>query len=285
MEESSVKRVCINGSSGFVGQQLIPFLKENGYKVITIKREYLNNPKELAGLINGCEAVINLAGASIAGRRWTKKYRKTILQSRIETTANLVTAIGQCDIKPKLLISASAVGIYDSLNQHTEASVNFAGDFPAEVCKAWENESAKAIPYTSVAIMRFGIVLGSEGGVLKKLRPLFKSGLGGKIGNGKQPFPFVSIKDLCRAALFIIQQQKQGIYNLVSPEKADNKRFTKALAQSSRCPALFIIPGFLLKLLLGERADIFLKGQDVIPNRLTIEGFKFDEPEIETAIK
>lgn len=285
MDALYCKRICINGASGFVGQELCYFLQQQGFEISVIPRAMYYKTRELSAFISGSRAVINIAGAPIAGKRWTKSYKKLIYDSRINTTSALAAAIAESDIKPAQFISISAVGIYDNQHQHTEHSDNLAHDFLAKVCKDWENEARRAETLTCVSIVRSGIILGTRGGVLKKLQPLFRFCLGGTIGNGKQAFPFISISDFCRIISHIMQQQSKDIYNAVSPSMTTNKGFTHTLASNLKRPAMFIIPGFILRLMLGEGARFILEGQQVIPQRLSDEGFVFEKADIDLALK
>ncbi|MBN2727853.1 MAG: TIGR01777 family oxidoreductase [Bacteroidales bacterium] len=286
MESLSNKKACIAGGSGFLGQRLSTFLIEKGYSVEILPRSvYQNDSDLLAEKINDADAVINLAGASIA-KRWTKSYIKEIEKSRMRSTRTIVEAIQKSHIKPRLLLSTSASGIYkDSDRVHDESSTDFADDFLGNLSKNWEAEAQKASAETRVAIMRLGVILGKDGGVIKRLKPLFKMMLGGRIGNGRQAFPYIHIDDVCNAALHIMTSEKSsGVYNFLSPELIDNRDFTKAFAKACKRKAVFIIPKFAVQLVFGKGASFILGGQKLIPRRLILEGFEFKYPNISSAL-
>jgi len=281
MGSSINKTVCIAGGNGFVGQALKTSLQQSGFTVLVLPRTlYQHDVQALADRIDGCHAVINLAGASI-GKRWTRSYRAEILNSRLVSTNNICKAMSLCNQPPERFISTSAVGIYDTSHQHSEDSIFFANDFLSDVCKRWELAADATPAYVRKSIVRLGVVLGKEGGTLKKLLPLFRMGLGGRMGSGKQAFSYIHIHDLCKAVLHILLQQNPSEkYNLVAPQIISNKEFTRALAQALHRPAWLFVPAFVLKLMLGKSADVILKGQQVIPSNLLNEGFEFDFPDI-----
>jgi len=281
MESSINKTICIAGGNGFVGQALSKFLQQSGFTVLVLPRTlYQHDVQALADRIDGCHAVINLAGASI-GKRWTRSYRAEILNSRLVSTNSICKAMSLCNQPPVRFISTSAVGIYDTIHQHSEDSIFFANDFLSDVCKRWELAADAAPDSVQKSIVRLGVVLGKEGGTLKKLLPLFRAGLGGRMGSGKQAFSFIHIHDICKAILHILSQQNsKEIYNLVAPQIISNKEFTRALAHALHRPAWLFVPAFILKFMLGKSADVILKGQQVIPANLLKEGFVFDFPDI-----
>lgn len=219
-------KVLISGSSGFIGSRLKPFLVKHGYVIDTLSREDLKNP---LNKIKNADAIINLAGVPII-KKWTKQYKKEIYQSRIYSTQNIVEAIKKTQ-KTKFFISTSAVGIYPSSGTHNEFSTEYANNFLAEVCKDWEKEAFEAKNITRTIIFRLGVVLGNTGGAFQKMLKPFKFGLGGKLGNGKQPMSWIHINDLLQVYKFALEQhQMDGIYNLVAPENINNAAFTKLLA-------------------------------------------------------
>ncbi|MPM20240.1 Epimerase family protein [bioreactor metagenome] len=276
MEFSNNRKILIAGGSGFVGKALQKTLAQSGFEVVVLPRSvYQGNDNSLKNLMENVYAVINLAGAPI-NSRWTKKSRKEILDSRITATTQLRNAVMLCKNPPQYFISASAVGIYDTTGVHDESSDAFSNDFPAEICKSWEAPVEKIKSKTHASIVRLGLVLGKDGGTIKKLLPLFKSGLGGKLGSGKQPFPYIHIQDVCKAVIHILSQSNPSeIYNFTSPQSITNKDFTRALAKALHRPSVFFIPSFILKFLFGKRASMILNGQQVIPRNLLNEGFQF----------
>jgi uncharacterized protein (TIGR01777 family) len=184
-----------------------------------------------------------------------------------------------------VFLSASAIGIYDSANTHTESSLAFSGSFLARVCINWEAEAMKAEPLTRVVILRLGVVLGEEGGALKKMYLPFSIGLGGKVGNGRQAVSFIHISDLVEAILFTISQEGlHGVVNAVAPFPADNAELTDKLAKVLNQPAWVPVPAFALKLVYGEGAQVLLEGQKVLPEKLLQAGFRFKYPTIQNAL-
>lgn len=273
--------VAISGSSGFLGTQLCNFLNHK-YNIIKLKRsDYSLAPDKLALVLKGSDYVVNLAGASIFGL-WTKKYRNTILQSRIETTRNLVRAMALMEQKPKLFISASGVNVYDDMHVHTEESSAFAHDFLADVCQQWEREAVNSsVP---VAIIRTSLILGNSGGFFKALNLTLPFRFIMKFGSGKQYFPFLHVSDYVSAIEFIMDKELSGVFNMVSLEATTYQSFYNTMKAFSRPLLIIPVPSFLLKLLPGGQSVIFLKGQHVVPNRLLKERFEFRYPSLEASI-
>ena len=278
--------IAITGAGGFIGKQLTAFFQAQGTEVRNIPRiQVATAAVEIAGLLDGVDVIINLAGAPIIGR-WTKAYKKTLFDSRISTTRMIVEAIGLMDKKPGLLISASAIGIYSQEGEQTEKKFLKADDYLGVICSAWEQEAKKAVPFTRVVIARFGIVLGKDGGALTRMIPLFKSGLGGKIATGRQGFSWIHINDLLKAVQFIIDNRNlSGEFNFTAPEVVDNSKFTRVLSKIVKRPAFFAVPAFALKLLFGEGAIAITGGQFAPPKHLLGEGFQFRFPGLQEALK
>jgi uncharacterized protein len=274
-------KVAINGSSGFLGTQLCKFLKHK-YNIITLKRsDYSIAPDKLALLLEGSDYVINLAGASIFGL-WTKSTRRRILNSRIDVTRNLVAAIALMDRRPKLLITASGVNIYDDQHLHTEESMLYASDFLGEVVMKWEHEALKCV--IPVAIIRTGLVLDRRGGFFKSLTQTLPFKFVVKFGSGSAFFPFIALGDYLSAMEFIISNNLQGVFNMVAPAIPTYTGFYRSL---QKVFSIFVlpIPAFILKVLPGRQSDLFLKGQQVVPQRLLNEGFTFGCPDITTNLQ
>jgi uncharacterized protein (TIGR01777 family) len=225
--------------------------------------------------------VINLAGQNIFSR-WNESYKKLIFESRIRSTENVVSALKE----GALLINVSAIGYYGDKGDTFVTEDSSSGeDFLAKVCIEWEKAALKAKERGGrVIITRFGIVLG-KGGMLSKILPIFKWGLGGTLGNGRQWFSWIHIKDLVSAILFLIKNEKEGIYNLVSPKPVTNKEFTKALGRLLKRPTLLPVPVFALRLLFGELADAITYSVKAYPKNLLEAGFKFEFEEIEKALR
>jgi len=280
-------KVGITGASGFIGQQLIASLQLKGHTCVALKRDLLYNPeKGLADLLTGCDAVINLAGAPIL-QRWTANNKLTIYSSRVDTTLNLTETIRKIPAaqRPKVFVSASAVGIYQTGLEHDESSKEFDRGFTGTVVLGWEKASESIPPSTRRVIFRIGVVLGKESQTVKQLRPLFKAGLGGKIGSGQQAFPFVHIDDLVSAfETALTDENYSGIYNLVAPKSINNAEFTKCFAQTLNRPALAPAPAFAIRLVFGKASGLLLEGATVNPKRLKEAGFTFSYPTIEKAL-
>jgi len=281
-------KIAISGSTGFIGKQLSDYLLRSGYELIMISRgDYAGGCNQLAKVINSADVIINLAGSSVL-QRWTIKNKQQILSSRIDTTRMLVEAVLRLlpEHRPSVFINASAIGIYKNSETHDEFSAALGTDFLATVCKAWESETTPLSDLNlRLCIVRIGIVLGTTGGSLGKMLPLFKAGIGGRIGSGRQPFSFIHIADFCRAIGHLITNNKSaGVYNLVSPEPTTNELFTKVLSYHLHRPAFFTVPAFALKLVYGEASGMLTNGARVVPARLPKEGFRFQFPDILSAV-
>lgn len=278
-------KAAITGASGFIGSRLKAHLESINWQVVPLGRqEFLLDEKQLSNLIEGCDVIINLAGVPIITRH-TAKNRKIIFESRINTTLKLINAIKLANQKPKHLISASAVGIYSETGVNTESTNSFASGFVAHVVKEWENAARKVESPTLLTIVRIGIVLDGKLGALPTMMLPFKLGVGGNIGSGKQMLSWIHIDDLIRAFLFIIDAKREGVYNFTSPGYISNAEMTVAIAKALNRPAFFTVPGFALKLLYGKGAEILTSGQIAYPERLLKEGYVFQHPEIDDALK
>ncbi len=281
-------KIAISGGTGFIGKQLSDLLLRSGHEPIVISRTELSAGSDhLAKVIKSADVIINLAGAPIL-QRWTEKNKQVILSSRLDTTRKLVEAVrlNLPEHKPSIFISTSAISIYKKWESHGEQSANFGSDFLAIVCKAWEKEAEPLIDLNvRLCTIRIGMVLGSTGGSIKTMLPLFKLGLGGKIGSGKQPFSFIHIDDVCRAIEFLILNDKcKGVYNFVAPNSVTNELFTNALSKELHRPAIFTVPSFVLKLIFGKASDLIIDGVMVKPAHLLKDGFQFKYPDIGSAL-
>ncbi len=284
------KQIFIAGGSGLLGQFLERHFDKNGYKVTILSRsggshdvKYPDTPEELAELISGASAVINLAGASVVGKRWNKAYKKVLYDSRIKTTKYLVEAINIAEVKPQIFISASAVGYYgDAGDKELTEDLDNADGFIAELCRDWEAEAKKANVPTFIP--RIGIVLTKDGGALKEMLTPFKFFIGGPIGSGKQWFPWVHILDVFRIFKFAIEENLEGTYNIASPYPVRMSEFAKTLGKVMNRPSLFKVPGFVLKIILGESAQEVMRSQKVIPKNLTDKKLTFQYPHLKDAL-
>jgi uncharacterized protein (TIGR01777 family) len=231
--------------------------------------------------------IINLNGAGIADKRWTKKRKQTLRQSRILHTKNLVGALRERHIRTELWLNASAVGYYgdhgqDPVTENTVANYDFAH----ALCKEWEHASSEAKPLSERhCILRLGLVLSPQGGFLAKITPPFKLGLGAILGDGNQFMPWVHIDDVVSAVLFLHKNKElTGAFNITAPQPVSNDTFSRILAKSLRRPLILRTPSWLLKLLLGEMSVLLTGGQRAIPERLVSSGFTFKHPKLEDAL-
>ena len=291
-------KIVISGASGLIGTQLVNHLASNGHEVVRLVRrspksgEVQWNPKAGtldAAALEGSDAVIHLSGAGIGDKRWTNSYRKEILDSRTQTTALLANTIASLSQKPKVFLSGSAIGIYGARNdeQLTEVSTHGTG-FLADVCEHWEAAAKPAVDAgVRTVFLRTGIVLTPKGGALKKLLPLFKLGVGGKFGNGKQWQSWISIDDEIGAIEHLLTANVSGAVNLTAPNPVTNAEFTKVLASVLKRPAIVPVPTFAPKIVLGgELADALLfTGQRVIPAALNASGYAFKHSTLESALR
>ncbi len=279
-------RIAISGASGFVGTYLTEAFKARGWSPFGLSRSLYTNPEALKDALEGSDAVVNLAGANVIAR-WTEDYKKTMYSSRVNTTKALVEAVSSCDRKPGVFISAAAVGIYASGGPHSESKFVLNKGFLGRLCQDWEAAAMRAEDAGArTVILRFGVVLGRGGGALRMMLPAFKMGLGGCIGDGSQPFPWVCIKDLRRVIeRTLTDASMRGVYNLAAPAGDTNKELTKALAKALHRPAFMRVPLFAARLRFGEGAQMITEGQNVIPERLMKEGFSFTFNKLDDAIR
>jgi uncharacterized protein (TIGR01777 family) len=291
-------KIVISGASGLIGTQLVAKLSSSGHEVIRLVRrspksgEMQWNPKSGtldAAALEGTDAVIHLSGAGIGDKRWSAAYRKEILDSRTDTTALLAKTIASLSRKPSVFLTGSAIGIYGARNdeQLTEVSTHGTG-FLADVCEQWEAAAKPAVDAgVRTVYLRTGIVLSPKGGALKKLLPLFKLGVGGKFGNGKQWQSWISIDDEIGAIEHLLTANVSGAVNLTAPNPVTNAEFTKVLASVLKRPAIVPVPTFAPKILLGgELADALLfTGQRVIPAALNASGYTFKHTTLESALR
>lgn len=241
-----------------------------------------------SALFEGLDAVFHLAGEPVAEGRWTADKKRRILESRTHGTRAVVAAIGGAARKPRVLVCASAVGFYGSRGDEvlTEASAPGAGFLP-DVCAAWEHEAREAERLHGVrtVMLRIGIVLARRGGALDKMRPLFRAGLGGRLGDGRAWMPWIHVDDVVGLFLHAAADERlAGPVNAVAPQAATNATFTRALASAVARPAVLAVPSFALELALGELASVVLASQRVVPERAAATGYRFRYPELDGAL-
>lgn len=297
-------KILVTGASGLVGTALGQTLARAGHTVCRLIRpqsaagEGANegfavawNPAtgELGGAGVGADAVVNLAGASIADGRWSKQRKELLRTSRIDTTRALVNALAKMNARPSVLVSASAIGIYGNRGDETLTEESRPGtDFLAGLAQEWEAEALKAEALgIRVVLARIGIVLAREGGALPKMMLPFKFGAGGKLGSGKQWMSWVALEDVVRILRFVVENNSaRGPINIVAPQLLQNAEFTKVLAKAMHRPALFPAPAFALRLVLGEMADaLLLSSQRVAPRAIEKLGYRFLHSDLSAALK
>jgi len=294
-------KIVITGGSGFVGTHLADYLLRGGHRVIALGRSAdqqrmrhqryhwvaadTTRPGEWQNEFEDADAIVNLAGATIF-RRWTADYKKQIYESRILTTRNVVESLPRG--RNIILCSASGAGYYGSRGDDLLAEDQKAGDdFLAGVSVDWENEALQAADkHLRVIVMRFGVILGKDGGALAKMIPAFKFFVGGSMGSGKQWFPWMHLADLMAAVEFILaNDQLNGPVNFCAPNQIRYRDLAKTLAQALKRPAVMPAPAFLIRLAMGEFGDVFLASQRTVPQKLLSHGFSFQYPHINDAIQ
>ncbi len=287
------QRIAVTGASGLIGSALVGYLKSQGHTVQRLVRRPAVSAEEItwdpiAGTVDmealaGVDAVIHLAGAGVGDKRWTKKYKSEILNSRLLGTTTIAKAVAI--VKPQVFISASAIGWYgESGNRAVVESDRLGDDFLAAVCREWESAADLAGDVRTVKL-RTGLVLDPTGGALGKMLPIFRFGLGGKLSNGKQWWSWITLHDQIRAIAFLLENKVSGPVNLTSPNPVTNSEFTAGLARAMHRPALFPVPALALKIVLGGFSSEVLGSKKVLPQALTEVGFTFDYPHISSALE
>lgn len=297
--------VLVTGGTGFIGSALVKFLNNQDNFVSVLGRDAAKIQARLGSSVRAIQwdpsesgtwaselgrhqVVIHLAGEPAVGRRLNDGQRAAIRNSRVRSTRRIVDAIGQAEIKPATFLCASAVGFYGTQSAGTPVDESSPGGsgFLAEICHEWESAAMRAELFgVRVVLLRFGIVLDANGGALERLLPIFRMGLGGRLGSGEQPMPWISIDDAVAAIAFCMDHASvHGPVNLVSPKSVTNKRFTEELANAVLRPAILHVPAFALRLAMGDGADALLQGADVKPKVLIGEGFEFRYPDLNLAL-
>ena len=294
-------KVAVTGSSGLIGSELVRSLRTEGHDVLRLVRRTPRTADEHRwepahrrvppGLLDDVDAVVNLAGVGVGDRRWTAEHKREVLRSRVDSTATvsqaLTEAVANQPDRPRVLLSASAVGWYgDTGDRVVDESAPSGEDFLAQVCVQWEAATAPAAAAgIRVATLRTGLVLG-RGGLLARVLPLFRLGLGGKLGSGRQYMPWISLRDEVDAIRFLLTAPVSGPVNLTGPEPVTNAEFTAALAAAVHRPAVLTVPGPALQLVLGEFARVgVLAGQRAMPTRLVAAGFPHSDLDLAAALQ
>ena len=303
-------RLLLLGCTGFVGRELVPRLLAAGHQLTLVSRrpasgkglpawtpqvDWLQlDPSDSASwqtdslvkAVQAAEGVVNLAGEPIAEERWTAQHLQTIESSRLRTTSMLVEAMARMDAPPQVLVNASAVGFYGTSSEleFNESSPS-GDDFLAGLCSAWEAAAQARPDATRLLVVRIGIVLGSDGGALGKMLPIFRAGFGGPVGTGRQWMSWIHRTDLCRLIeQALIDQSWSGVVNGVGPQPVTMATFARALGMSLGRPSLLPVPGAILMMLLGDGARVVLEGQRVVSERLSKLGFSFGYPDLAEAL-
>ena len=286
----------ITGGSGFIGSALCRSLLAHGHRVTVLTRDFeraRGRVPEAVFLIDrldfaeDVDAVVNLAGENLAGGRWTAARKHEFVASRIGTTKRLLDWIARQDSPPKVLVSGSAIGWYGAHgDEELDEDADPGNDFSAHLCRDWEAEAIKAEALgVRVCRLRTGIVLGADGGALRKMLLPFRAGIGGRMGSGRQWMSWIARADLVALILWLIEHDgAHGPCNGTAPEPVTNAEFARALGAALHRPALLPTPAFALKILFGEMADILLTGQRVVPKRASAGGFEFKYPDLAPAL-
>ena len=289
-------RIAITGASGLIGSALVPSLQGQGHDVVRLVRRPAEAADEVTwdptgGTVGegleGIDAAINLAGAGVGDKRWTRAYKQEIRDSRVLGTITLARALARLEKKPSVLVNGSAIGYYGNAGPEPVDEDSPPGEgFLAEVVVDWEKATSPASDAgIRVVNARTGLVVSSGGGAFGRLMPIFRYGLGGRVGSGNQYWSFISLRDEVRALEFALDNDKlSGPVNLVAPQAITNRDVTKALAASMHRPAFLPVPALALKAALGEFADDILASQNVVPKRLAEAGFTWADPTIDEAL-
>jgi uncharacterized protein len=289
------QQVLVTGSSGMIGTALVRSLGRKRISTISLDRQSLlslggfSTAKDSLGQLEGTTGAVHLAGANLSGQRWTSSYKREILASRVKPTHALAVTLAGMKPKPSVLVCASAIGIYGGRGDEllSESSEPGAGFLP-EVCLAWE-EATRPAEEAGIRVvhLRFGVVLSTHGGALAKMLPIFRAGLGGRLGSGRQWMSWVTLSDAISAIEYALDTPGlSGPVNVVTPNPVTNAKFTQALGHALHRPTLFRVPAFALRVVFGEMADAtILESERVLPACLTEKGFQFAYPDIQAGLQ
>ncbi|WP_335931822.1 TIGR01777 family oxidoreductase [Streptomyces sp. PTD5-9] len=291
-------RIAVSGASGLIGSALVRSLRADGHEVVRLVRRPARTGDEVewdpgrayvdvAGLV-GCDAVVHLAGAGVGDHRWTPEYKREIRDSRVRGTTAVAEAVASLDVPPKVLVSGSAIGYYGDTGDRAVDEGAPAGEgFLPSVCVEWEAATAAAQEAGVRTVhARTGLVVGRTGGAWGRLFPLFRAGLGGRLGDGRQYWSFIALHDEVAALRHILDTESlSGPVNLTGPDPVTNAEVTAAMGRVLRRPTLLTAPAPALRLVLGDFAEDVLGSQRVLPGRLLESGFAFAFPGIDAAIR
>ncbi|PSJ28198.1 TIGR01777 family protein [Streptosporangium nondiastaticum] len=291
-------RIAITGSSGLIGTALVRSLQADGHEVVRLVRrparargevswDPVRQSVDAAGLA-GCTGVVHLAGAGVGDHRWTAAYKKEIRDSRVLGTAAIAEAVASLDTPPRVLVSGSAIGIYgDTGDRLADENTPPGHGFLADVCQQWEEATvAAAEAGVRTVYARTGLVVSRRGGAWGKLFPLFRAGLGGRMGSGRQYWSFIALQDHVAALRHLLEDTSlSGPVNLTAPHPVTNRQVTEVMGRVLHRPALLPVPAPVLRAALGEMASDVLGSQRVVPRRLLDSGFSFACPDVESAVR
>lgn len=294
-------KIAITGGSGFVGQELVKHLQQNGHEIIILTRknnhftngiqyiQWLSKDSAPENYLEGVEAIVNLAGTSLNKGRWTEKHKKEIYESRISATNEVIRLLKILKSPPRVLVNASAIGVYptSSATTYTEKSAENANDFLAKTVQDWEQSAIAAKNLgVRVVLARFGVILGNNAGALPMMVMPYKFYIGGTVGTGSQWVSWVHVVDVIKAIIYAIQNEKlDGIINVTSPNPVRMKNFGKMIASVTNRPHWLPVPAFMLKLALGKKSQLVLDGQRVLPKVLLTSDFQFQYPTLKNAFE
>ncbi|MGW7303243.1 TIGR01777 family oxidoreductase [Streptomyces sp. NPDC054829] len=293
-----ISRVAVAGASGLIGGALSRSLRSDGVEVVRLVRRTPRAEDEIrwdpqarfvdAGDLAGCDAVVNLAGAGVGSRRWTEAYKARIRDSRVLGTAALAEAIAAMDSPPRVFVNGSAIGYYGETGDRiVDESAPPGEGFLPEVCVRWEAAAAPAERAgVRTVLVRSGLVVARSGGAWARLFPLFRAGLGGRMGDGGQYWSFVSLHDEVAAIRHLLDSEElSGPFNVTAPEPVTNREITAAMGRVLKRPTPFPVPAAVLRTVLGEMAEDVLGSARVVPKRLLESGFRFTYPGIDEAVR
>jgi uncharacterized protein (TIGR01777 family) len=287
-----INNVVVTGATGLIGGALVASLRADGYQVKKLVRRATRNSDEIfwnptlveidLAALTGIDAIIHLAGAGVGDKRWSAAYKSEILNSRLLGTSTIAKAAAELGVRK--FISASAIGYYGETGNRAVSEADRGGeDFLSVVCREWEAAADLAGDIPTIKL-RTGLVLDPTGGALGRMLPLFRFGLGGKLGSGKQWWSWITLHDEIRAIKFLLESKITGAVNLTSPNPVTNQEFTAALARAMHRPAIFPAPAFALRLALGGFSTEILGSKRITPKVLTEAGFEFDYPHLSNAL-
>lgn len=289
----------VTGGTGFIGKALCREILRRGHHVCVLSRDAAHARRQLPAEVRVIgqlhelgepDALINLAGANLGDVRWNAPRKQAFIDSRVQTTQALVEYLRQCSPKPRVLISGSAIGWYGARPDEPLTENSPSGEhheYQTQLCKQWESAALQAEALgVRVCRVRIGIVLESDGGPLAKMLPPFRMGLGGPMGDGRQFMSWIHRADLIALMLAMTEQaQWRGAYNATAPKPVTNREFSRALGRALQRPAVVPMPAAVLRLLIGEMANLLLTGQRVLPQRALDAGFRFQYPDLESALQ